>query len=169
MPAAAGAGAASVFTFKNVASAVSAAASVAGAASAMQQGRQQQDMSNIQAEIFSRQAKREREIGELNARRTREQGESLAATQRAILAGSGGEGSTGSALLIQEDLAEETEFNARLAENNAEAAAQSKMSEAVLARLEGRNARTASFYRAGTALLSGASDIAKIGAKSRFG
>jgi hypothetical protein len=156
-----------IFTFKNVAAAVSAAASLASAASSMQQGRQQQQGADLQAELYRRQAARESEIGALKARRVREEGESLAATQRAILAAGGGEQSTGSALLIQEDLSEETEFNARLAEANAEQAAHAAASEAVLARLEGRNARTASFFRAGTALLSGASDVAKIGA--RFG
>jgi hypothetical protein len=137
------------------------AATAVGMAAQLSKGSAQQQQGDVSAEIFRRQAAREREIGELNARRVRERGESLAATQRAILGAGGGEQSTGSALLIQEDLSEETEFNARLAEANAEAAAQSKASEAVLARLGGQHARTASFFRAGTALLSGGAKIAK--------
>lgn len=130
--------------------------SAMGAVGALKQGQAQAAASQTQAALYERQAQREREIGALNAKRQRQAGEKLAATQRALLAAGGGDPSTGSALLIQEDLAGESEMQARLAESNAEAAVSAKMSEAVLARAEGRNAKTASYYRAGTTLLKGA-------------
>lgn len=132
---------------------VSAAASAAGS---IQQGRAASAASKTQAELYRRQAQREQQIGALNASRARKDAEALAGKQRAFLAGSGADPSSGSALLVQEDLAEEGEFNARLAENNALHAAQSRMSAAVLARAAGRGAQQGSYFRAGSTLLGAA-------------
>lgn len=132
-----------------------------GAAGAIQQGKAAKQSAEFNAAMMKREADREKQIGELNARRVRKETESLAATQRALLAGGGGDQSTGSALLIQEDLAEEGEFNARLAEVNAETAVSTKMAQATLARMGGRAAGTSSYIRAGTTLLSGAFNVAK--------
>jgi hypothetical protein len=115
------------------------------------------------AELMRRQAARELEIGQLNARRIRDRGESLAATQRSLLAAGGGDPSSGSALLIQENLAQETEFNAQLAKNNAAMAASTKNAQAVIARAEGRSASTASLFRTGTSLLGTAEKFRDFG------
>ena len=139
---------------------LSTAGTAFSAMSAIRGGGAANQAAQMQAQIYQRQADRERESGQLNARRQRQAGEKLAGTQRALLAGGGGDQSTGSALLIQEDLAQESEFNARLAENNAEAAISTKNAEIVLARAEGRAAQTASYYRAGTTLLKGAKSFA---------
>ena len=141
--------------FKTV---ISAASTLMSAAGAISQGRAQQQAAGTQAELYRRQAERERQIGALNARRQRAEAARLAGTQRALLGAAGQAAGGGSALLVQEDLAGEGEFNARLAEANAEAAAGSKMMQAVLSRAEGRGARQASYFRAGTALLKGAKD-----------
>jgi len=134
---------------------LSAGSALVSAAGAIGQGKAAQNAANVQAQLYERQAQRDREIGALNARRQREEAERLAGTQRALLGSQ--EGGSGSALLVQEDLGAEGEFNARLAEANAEAVASSKMTQAVLSRAEGRGARQASYFRAGTALLKGAS------------
>ena len=139
---------------------ISLAFSAFSAVGKLRQGAAAKAAADTQSELYRRQADRERQIGQLNARRQREAGEKLAGTQRALLAGGGGDQSTGSALLIQEDLAQESEFNARLAENNAEAAISTKNAEIVLARAEGRAAQTASYWRAGTTLLKGAKAFA---------
>ena len=60
---------------------------------------------------------------------------------------------------MQEELAEEGEFNARLAENNAAARASQFEAENVLQQARARQIRSAGLMRAGTTLLSGASDI----------
>ena len=130
------------------------AAGGVSALAAVRAGQGQDAAAQTNAALLTRQAERERQIGALNARRVRDRGASLAATQRALLAGGGGDASTGSALLIQEDLAEEIEFNARLAESNADEAVFGRQAQAVIARSEGRNAQTASFFRAGTTLLN---------------
>lgn len=109
----------------------------------------------MQADIYARQAAREREMGALQAGRLRKQNEQVAATQRALLASGGRDMSTGSALLIQEDLAEEGEFNALLAENNTDATISSLRAQEVMERAKGKNAQTASYFRAGSTLLKG--------------
>lgn len=134
---------------------ISAASVGMSALGAIQQGNAANAAAQTNAALMNRQARREAEIGALNAKRQRAAGEKLAGTQRALLAGGGGDQSTGSALLLQEGLAQESEFNARLAESNAEEAIFAKQAEAVLARAEGRNAKTSSMFRAGTALLKG--------------
>lgn len=148
-----------LFAGLQLSSAAAVAAGAVGAVGAIQSGNAAASAGKVQAELYERSAKREREIGALNAKRVRAKTESTAASARAMLAGSGTDASTGSALLIQEDIAAEGEFNARLAENNAEVSATGQTTQAVLSRAEGRNARTASYYRAGTSLLSGASSF----------
>ena len=113
----------------------------------------------MQAELARRQADRERQIGQLQAKQQREKNKRVEGTQRALLAARGGDTGTGSALLVQEELAEEGEFNARLAENNAAARASGFEAEAVLQQARARQARAAGLMRAGSTLLSGASDI----------
>ncbi len=119
----------------------------------MSSGQAEADRYNFEAEIRRQEAERERQLGELNAKRQREDNERLAATQRARLAGSGRDVGTGSALLLQDDLAEEGEFNALLLEADADAKVRSKLAERELSLAAGRNASTASFFRAGSALL----------------
>ncbi len=140
---------------------ISSALTVAGLATSLVGGMRQssaaQSAANTQAEIYNRQAARERQIGKLNAKRARARGERVAATQRALMGAGGQDLSSGSALLVQTDLASESEFNAKLAESNAEAAVSSKMSEAVLARAKGRSSAQSSLFRTGTALLKGVS------------
>jgi hypothetical protein len=133
-------------------------ASIAGAgiaaAGAIGQGKAAQNTAKFNAEMLRSQGERQRQIAELNASRKRKDNAALEAKQRAIMAGSGRDASSGSALLLQEDLAEEGEFNARLIENQAEADISNTNARRTLALSEGRNARTASYIRAGSTLLN---------------
>jgi len=113
----------------------------------------------MQAELARRQAERERQIGAMQAAQQREGSKRTEGTQRALLAARGGDTGTGSALLVQEELAEEGEFNARLAENNAAARSSQFEAENVLQQARARQIRSAGLMRAGTTLLAGASDI----------
>ena len=149
---AAGASAGTASTVGTVMTAIGTLSSVMGAIGG---GSAANQAAQMQADIYARQAAREREMGALSAKRLRAQNEQVAASQRALLASGGRDMSTGSALLIQEDLAEEGEFNALLAENNTDATISSLRAQEVMERAKGKNAQTASYFRAGSALLKG--------------
>ena len=136
-----------------IAASAAVASGAVGELGAIRQGQAAERRSEFDIVMLERQRRRDEQIGKLNASRVRKDAAKLAGTQRALMAGGGGDQSTGSALLIQTELAKEGEFNAQLAESNAEAAISTRNAQIVLARASGRNARTASFYRAGTALL----------------
>jgi hypothetical protein len=120
---------------------------------AIRQGQAAGHRADFDIAMINRQAERDRQIGALNARRLRDDAEAAAASQRAHLAGRGGDQSTGSALLIQVEGAEKGEFQAKLEESNTGAGLAERQAQIVQARARGANARTASFYRAGSALL----------------
>ena len=124
------------------------------AAGALKQGADQAAMSKFQAAVAHQQAERDREVAELGADEKRRQGDRLAGTQRARLAASGVDVSTGTSLLLQEDLAAETEFQALLIKAGGETAAASRDVEGKLFRMKGQAARQQSFFKAGTTLLS---------------
>ena len=129
---------------------------------AMASAKGQAQQASMQAELARRQAERERQIGAMQASQQREKNKRLGGTQRALLSGSsGGDLGDGSALLVQEELAEEGEFNARLLENNAAARVSSLEADRVLALSRASQARSAGMFRAGSALLSGGTNIAK--------
>ena len=106
-----------------------------------------------QEAVLARQAAREREIASLQADRQRKKTEQMSATQRAVLAARGQDISTGSALLVQEDLAEEGEYQARLTEAGGEAQAAGMEAEGRLAGMRGRAKATGTMFRTGTNLL----------------
>ena len=138
---------------------LAAAGAASSAFGAIQQGKAQNRAAQTNAALMERQATREAAIGKLNAKRQRDSAEKLAGTQRALLAGGGGDQSTGSSLLLQEGLAQEGEFNARLAESNAQEAVYSRQAQAAVERASGKNAQTSSMFRAGTTLLNSGSKI----------
>lgn len=128
---------------------------VGQAIGAAQEASAQRAIAEANAELRLREAERERQIGELNARRARDDAKRLAATQRAILSARGGDVGSGSALLAQEDAAFEGEYNARLAEVNAQTMEAARRGEASIIRQEGDAKSQASIFRAGTTLLKG--------------
>ena len=144
------AGSGFTITLGHVLGAVSA---LTGSMGAVRTGQAQQSAAHYQAQHLENQAKREREIGTLNAKRVAEENKRLAGTQRALLAGGGRSLASGSALLVQEDLDEEGKFNEMLAADAGEAKFQNLRQQAVLERMTGKHARTAGYYRAGSTLL----------------
>ena len=134
-----------------------------GVGSAMMQGRAASQQAKYQAQIANQQAERARQIGELQARNQRKKNKALEASQRAIIASRGGDVSTGSALLVGTELAAENELNARLLENNAAAQQTALQNEAELQRARARSATGSSYFRGGTALLKGGTELNKQG------
>ena len=122
----------------------------------MSGGRAEQQRAQYEAQMRANEAQRERELGELRAGRKRDEAERLAATQRARMAGGGGNIAQGSALLAQEDLAEEGEFNALLLEADADAKVDSLMAERELSLAAGKDAMRSSVFRGGSTLLKSA-------------
>jgi hypothetical protein len=137
-------------SFKTV---MSIASSVFSAVNQIKQGQAANQAGQYNAAILDNRAIREQQVAAHNVRRIAEQNKSLAGTQRALLAGSGRSLSSGSALLVQEDLDEEGKFNELLAADAGEVKAQNLRQEAVLARVKGKSALTAGYYRGGTTLL----------------
>lgn len=129
------------------------ASAAMSAVGALRSGQAAQNSAKFNAEMLRRQEARQRQINALNAKRKRADNEAIAAKQRALLAGQGRDATSGSALLLQEDLAEEGEFNARLIENQGAADVAGTQARRILALSEGRNAKQASFFRAGSTLL----------------
>ena len=142
-----------------VMAAVSTAVSMAGTYS---QAKAAKNMADTEAELARRQAERERQIGTLQASRQRERSKRVEGTQRALLAGNTADASKGSALLVQEALAEEGKFNEQLAKNNAAARADAFEAERVMSSQRAKNDLAAGYTRMGTTLLSGGTKIAKL-------
>jgi len=145
-------------TFMAAAAPYFAAGSAAiGAIGAINQGRASNQAAQAQAAHYKAQAERERQLGLVNQQRLSKENEALAGRQRALLAGQGRDIGSGSALLVQSDLAEEGAYNEQLALANAEDAAYGKKAQAALELAEGRGAKTAGYFKAGTTLLTAGS------------
>jgi hypothetical protein len=140
--------------------AIAAASTAAQAGLAIMSAKSQAQAPALQAELSGRQAQREKEIGELQASQEREANKRVQGTQRALLAARGGDPGTGSALLVQEELAEEGEFNAQVIENNAAARVNTFEADRVLQQARSKQIAQSGLFRAGSTLLSGASSIA---------
>lgn len=143
---------------------------------AIQQGKAAQQSANFQQQILNRQAEtqrqqadRERQLAEQNETTFRRDQSRAMARRRAIMGGSGVDTSTGSPLLANDDFAGEVEFAALNIRNQGEVGAtrleqQAGLTEAEgsLAQLKGKQARQASFFRAGSSLLGGIGSAASI-------
>ena len=124
------------------------------AVGSMKAGQAAASTARFQQGLALQKAQRDREIGELSASEIRRQGSRLAATQRARLAASGVDINTGTALLLQEDLAAETEYQALVAKAGGDTQAAGAEAEAQLFGMQGSAALTAARFKAGTTLLS---------------
>lgn len=151
IPALTAGGTATAVSLADAAVVTGALASVGGS---LYQGAAANNAAETQAELYRRQAERETQIGAINAERKRQEGERLAGSQRALMAAQGRDASTGSALLVQEDLAQETEFNAKLIENNAEAQTSNLTAQKIMSLAAGKAEQTSSYFRAGSTLLT---------------
>ena len=127
-----------------------------GAISAISQGRAAQQQADLQAEIFRREAERERLVSKGEASDFARQSRRLLARQRALAGGSGVQIGTGTPLELSVDTAEEAEFQRLKILSGGEADVSRLLSRAALEREKGRAARRAGFIRGGSLLLRGA-------------
>lgn len=121
---------------------------------AIQQGQAAQQQADFQADVQVQQAIRERQIAREQEDDFRRNQSRLQARRRAVLGGSGVQSSTGSPLFASEDFAAETELQALRIRAGGRTRASRLEQQATLTAASGRNARTASFFKAGGSLLS---------------
>ncbi len=142
-------------------SAIKLGVAVVGAAGALSSAASASSQAKFQQALAHQRAGREREIAELDATAKRKEGAALAGKQRALLAGSGVETGTGTALLLETDLAAETEYQALLIKAGGLTQAAQSESEAALFGQKARSSLTAGRFRAGSTLLSAGGKFAK--------
>lgn len=143
-----------------IAAIASAASAAVGAAGAISQGQQQKKIGEYNAQIAQNQAIAARQKAEYDEERQRTMIARMGGTQRANIAAGGGE------LLDAGDVlgfsAEEAELDALAIRYGGKMAADAASQQAVLRRAEGKAAQKASYFKAGSSLLTGASNVAKI-------
>jgi hypothetical protein len=129
------------------------------AVGAVQQGMAQSRQAKFQSAVMRQQAERERLDAAAREDDFRRQQSRLLATRRAMLGASGVEPSEGSPLLVSEDFAGETEYQALRIRAGGELQATRLEQSAQLSALAGRNARTGGLFRGGSLLLQGAGSL----------
>ena len=133
------------------------------AVSSMQQGKSAQNLANHNAKIAQNDAIAARQKAEFDARAQERQAKLFAGTQRASMAGTGGE------LLDMGDVidmsAEEAELENLAIRYGGEMGYRAGQQKATLARFEGAAAKQRATGQAASSLLTGASSVAGMGAK----
>lgn len=119
-------------------------------------GASDQAAANFEADIERQRAGREREISAAEARKFEREQSALRARSRAVRSGSGVVPTSGTSLLVDEDIAAEIARNKALIKAGGETRATRLEQNAALLGLSGRNARTSSFFKAGATALTGA-------------
>lgn len=137
--------------------ALSTAVSAAGAISS---GIASANQAKFQAGIAGQQATRERQIAAAAEDDFRRRQSRVLAARRAALGGAGIVQGTGSALLVSEDFAGETELSALRIREGGEVRATRAEQQAELFRFKGSSAQTAGFLRGGALLIGGGADAA---------
>lgn len=142
--------------------AISAGLGLVSAVGSLSQGAQAQADSQQRAAIMEQQAAQERELAELEAKNLERENNAFLARARAIQSG-GGSANTGTALLLQAQNTRTARADERLVRAGGDIRATRMRQSAGFERLSGSRARTGSFFRAGTTLLSTAYDTAQAG------
>lgn len=141
------------------ASALAAAGIVTGVLGNLSAGRAQRDQADYQAEIAQQQAGYERAASESEADEFLRSQRRLLATARARRGGSGVDLTSGSPLLVDEDTIDEIAFQTARIRHGGEVQATRLEQGAQLRRAQGKAAQRASYFRAGSSLLTGASEF----------
>lgn len=145
---------------------IAAVAAVAGSAvsaiGAMQQGSAAAAAAEYQAEVQQQQAQQERRVAATEEEDFRDRQKRLMAARRASMGASGVETGAGSPLLAMEDFAAETEMQALRIREGGNIRATRLQQQAALTKAEGRNAKTGSYFAAGSSLLSGIGSGARL-------
>lgn len=147
--------------------ALTAASTGLGVMQNLQAGKDAKAWSEYNAEVLKREAETARQNASLEAEQQRKAGERLKGAQRAAFAKAGVDIGSGSPLDVLAETAAETELAVSTIKWAGEQQARRALSAAEATRLKGDAARRASYWGAGTTLLSGASKLAGMGAKYR--
>lgn len=137
------------------------ASTAVSAAGTIASGRAAAAQAAHQAAIAAQQAEYERQLFASQERKNRRDNNALLARQRARLAASGVDLSSGSALLAQMDAGGQAELEARMIRTSGEAKASNLLASAQLARMRGAAEKQRAIFGAGTKLLDGAAMLSK--------
>lgn len=144
--------------------AISAVATVAGAAvsaiGAIQSGKAQQKAAEYNAQVAEQAALAARQKAAYDEAAHRRELARMLSAQRAAYGASGVDVSVGTPLLVMADTVQEGELDALAIRYGGEVGASRQLSAAQLSRMTGKQARTASYYQAGSSLLTGAASAA---------
>ena len=140
-------------TLGTILSGIGTAVSVVGS---IREGKARQNEADFNAAIKRQEADRERQISASEARKFEREQSALRARSRAVRAGSGVVPTSGTSLLVDEDIASEIARNKALIKAGGETRATRLEQNAALLGLSGRSARTSSFFKAGATALTGA-------------
>jgi len=149
--------------------AVGAVASIQAGQAAQAAGKYQNTIAEQNAQIYEAKAERSKEVGEYNVKRFERQfNKTISSVERAYAA-SGVDVSRGTPLAVMEEYLTEAEIEKANIRYNANVEATDYREAAVISRMEGQLAKyqgkqyaTASYFKAGQTLLGGASDIMSI-------
>jgi hypothetical protein len=131
-----------------------------GAAGSIQQGQAEQEAADYNADVARQSAQASLDKADYDETIHREKVRKLLSSQRAAY-GAAGVDMAGSPLLVLEDTAAQGELDAKAIRYGGEVEAKQKLSQAEIYELTGKNAKTASYYKAGASLLSGGASMAK--------
>lgn len=130
------------------------------------QGQQQQDLANSQAAQASLEGAYRMDAAKVQAANIRKAGIKAKGTAKVTLAASGVKLGEGTALEVQKDITEMSEKDALTAILNGERAQSSAEYEAELLRAKGENAKTNSYFEAGSNVLAAGASYKKGGWKT---
>lgn len=138
------------------------ASAAIGAVSAMQAGAQASQTANYNAAVLDRRAANIEKKAAFDEARFREQARSLISSQRAA-AGASGNLLEGSGMEVLLDTVEDAELDALAIRYSGSVEASEAASQAGIARLEGRQAKSRALVGAGASLLKGAGGLYQAG------
>lgn len=139
--------------------ALMAASTAMNAIGAIREGNAADATAKAQAQAAEQQAQAQRNVGQFQVAQERREGRRALGQQIAQL-GSQGTALMGQPIDLLADSAKQNELALQAIRFQSEIAARNQENEADLARFRGRQARSAGIFKAGTALLSGATKIA---------
>lgn len=131
------------------------AGTVVSAASAIAQGNAQNAMAKYNAKLAERDAEARRRQASMDEELSRSRSSAIMSRQRAVMAAAGVDTSSGTPLAIAEQSAEDAEMDALAIRYGGAIGAQRFQEEANLSRMQGRSAKQAGMFRAGSTLLTG--------------
>lgn len=127
-----------------------------GVAGSIQAGKAQKAQADYNAKVAENDAIAAKQKAEYDASIHREKVAKLLSTQKALYGKSGVQSSSGSPLLVQNDTVTEGELDAQAILYGGDIEAGRSKSAASLYRMQGKQAKKASYYEAGSTLLTGA-------------